>query len=46
MPPLSRRLAFAWCIRAAFERRAAAYLTAYGLTIPVAFLIGSGRRPG
>ena len=33
-------------IRAAFERRAAAYLTADGLTIPVAFLIGSGRRPG
>lgn len=33
-------------IRAAFERRAAAYRTAYGLTIPVAFLISSGRRPG
>lgn len=33
-------------IRAAFERRAAAYRTADGLTIPVAFLIGSGRRLG
>ena len=33
-------------VRAAFERRAAAYRTAHGLTIPVAFLIGSGRRPG
>ena len=32
-------------IRSAFERRAAAYRTAHGLTIPVAFLIGSGRRP-
>jgi hypothetical protein len=33
-------------IRAAFERRAAAYRSSHGLTIPVAFLIGSGRRPG
>ena len=33
-------------IRGAFERRAAAYRTAQGLTIPVAFLIGSGRKPG
>jgi hypothetical protein len=32
-------------IRAAFERRAAAYRTEQGLTIPVAFLIGSGRKP-
>ncbi len=31
-------------IRAAFERRAAAYVAAGGLTIPVAFLIGSGRK--
>lgn len=33
-------------IRAAFERRAAAYQSGDGLAIPVAFLIGSGRRPG
>lgn len=33
-------------IRAAFERRAAAYRTDQGLVIPIAFLIGSGRRPG
>jgi SAM-dependent methyltransferase len=32
-------------IRAAFERRAAAYRTEHGLTIPIAFLIGSGRKP-
>ena len=32
-------------IRAAFERRATAHRTEQGLTIPVAFLIGSGRRP-
>jgi ubiquinone/menaquinone biosynthesis C-methylase UbiE len=32
-------------IRVAFERRAATYRTAQGLTIPVAFLIGSGCKP-
>ncbi|MBD0270473.1 MAG: methyltransferase domain-containing protein [Acetobacteraceae bacterium] len=32
-------------IRSAFERRAAALRTEHGLTIPVAFLIGSGRKP-
>ena len=32
-------------IRAAFERRAAAYRTADGLRIPIAFLIGRGRKP-
>jgi SAM-dependent methyltransferase len=32
-------------IRAAFERRAAAYRTEQGLTIPIAFLVGSGRKP-
>jgi ubiquinone/menaquinone biosynthesis C-methylase UbiE len=32
-------------IRSAFEGRAAVYRTGYGLTIPIAFLIGSGRRP-
>jgi ubiquinone/menaquinone biosynthesis C-methylase UbiE len=32
-------------IRAAFERRAAAHRTEQGLTIPIAFLIGSGRKP-
>lgn len=33
-------------IRSAFERRAAAYRTGQGLTIPIAYLIGSGRKPG
>ena len=32
-------------IRTAFERRAAAYRTEQGLTIPIAFLVGSGRKP-
>jgi hypothetical protein len=32
-------------IRSAFERRAATYRTKHGLTIPIAFLIGSGRKP-
>ena len=32
-------------IRSAFERRAAAYRTKHALTIPIAFLIGSGRKP-
>jgi hypothetical protein len=32
-------------IRAAFERRTAAHHTEQGLTIPIAFLIGSGRKP-
>ena len=32
-------------IRAVFERRAAAYRTEQGLTIPIAFLIGSGSKP-
>ena len=32
-------------IRAAFERRAAAHRTADGLRIPIAFLIGRGRKP-
>ncbi len=32
-------------IRAAFERRAAAHRTADGLGIPIAFLIGRGRKP-
>ena len=32
-------------IRAVFERRAAAYRSEQGLTIPIAFLVGSGRRP-
>jgi hypothetical protein len=32
-------------IRAVFERRAAAYRTEQGLTIPIAFLVGSGRKP-
>jgi SAM-dependent methyltransferase len=32
-------------IRAAFERRAAAYRTADGVGIPIAFLIGRGRKP-
>lgn len=32
-------------IRSAFERRAAAHRTEHGLTIPIAFLIGSGRKP-
>lgn len=31
-------------IRSAFERRAAAYRDGHGLTIPIAFLIGSGRK--
>lgn len=32
-------------IRAAFERRASAYQTVGGLKLPIAFKIGSGRRP-
>ncbi|HYM02776.1 MAG TPA: methyltransferase domain-containing protein [Stellaceae bacterium] len=32
-------------IRAAFERRAAAYRTPNGLVIPIAFKIGAGRKP-
>lgn len=32
-------------IRAAFERRASAYKSAEGLNLPIAFKIGSGRRP-
>lgn len=32
-------------IRSTFERRAAAYRTDRGLSIPIAFLIGSGRKP-
>jgi ubiquinone/menaquinone biosynthesis C-methylase UbiE len=32
-------------IRVALERRAAAYLTAAGLQVPVAFKIGAGRKP-
>ena len=32
-------------IRSAFERRASAYRTEGGLSIPIAFLIGSGRKP-
>ena len=32
-------------IRSAFERRAAAYRTDRGLSIPIAFLIGRGRKP-
>ncbi len=31
-------------IKVAFERRAAAYRTGDGLIIPIAFLIGSGRK--
>jgi ubiquinone/menaquinone biosynthesis C-methylase UbiE len=33
-------------IRAAFERRASVYRSADGLNLPIAFKIGSGRRPG
>ncbi|MSP50559.1 MAG: class I SAM-dependent methyltransferase [Alphaproteobacteria bacterium] len=33
-------------IRAALERRAAAYATPDGLRLPIAFKIGSGRKPG
>ena len=33
-------------IRAALERRAAAYQTPDGLRLPIAFRIGSGRKPG
>jgi ubiquinone/menaquinone biosynthesis C-methylase UbiE len=33
-------------IRAALERRAAAYKTARGLELPVAFRVGAGRKPG
>jgi len=33
-------------IRAALERRAAAYQTAAGLRLPVAFKIGAGRKRG
>jgi len=32
-------------IRAAFERRASVYNTSNGLNLPVAFKVGSGRRP-
>ena len=32
-------------IRTAFERRASVYRSADGLNLPVAFKIGSGRRP-
>jgi SAM-dependent methyltransferase len=32
-------------IRTAFERRASVYKSADGLSLPIAFLIGSGRRP-
>lgn len=32
-------------IRAAFERRASAYKSAEGVNLPIAFKIGSGRRP-
>jgi hypothetical protein len=32
-------------IRAAFERRAIVYKSANGLELPVAFKVGSGRRP-
>ena len=33
-------------IRAAFERRASVHKSAKGLDLPVAFKVGSGRRPG
>ncbi len=32
-------------IRSAFEQKAIAYRTEHGLTIPIAYLIGSGRKP-
>jgi hypothetical protein len=32
-------------IRAAFERRASVYKSAKGLDLPVAFKVGSGRKP-
>ena len=32
-------------IRTAFERRAQVYKSAHGLTLPIAFKIGSGQRP-
>ena len=33
-------------IRAALERRAAAYQTPKGLELPIAFRVGAGRKPG
>ena len=33
-------------IRAAVERRAAAYATPRGLELPIAFRVGKGRKPG